>query len=223
MLISNGRRFIFIHVPKTAGSSLHNVLSPFSRQDNRTLFRSALRRLPIIESPEHAHFRVHETASKVRSKLSPRVWDTYFSFAVVRNPFDHAVSHYEYLKQYRNKKIANAISNISFVDYLAFRASPRTKLDRVFLKLPAQTNFVCHENKIIVNKIYRFENLKSMISDLSERLMIDAINLPKSNVTRSRKSDILVQYYSTKSAIDLVKQIYHEDFTMFNYSNYPEL
>ena len=94
MLLSTSHNFIFLHVPKTAGSSLHRVLEPYARTSTRTLWRSFSRRLPVTESPERAHFRIHATAAEIRAELSPAVYDSFLSFAVVRNPFDHAVSHF---------------------------------------------------------------------------------------------------------------------------------
>ena len=114
MILSTSHRFIFVHVPKTAGWSMMDTLQPSARAKRRTLLRSLSRRLPITEPPESAHFHVHETAEAMISKPSRPVWDSAFSFAVVRDPFDHAVSNYEHLKQHRSASVARRFQQMSF-------------------------------------------------------------------------------------------------------------
>jgi hypothetical protein len=46
MLISLERKFLFVHIPKTAGTLLRTVLDPFCLPRNRTLVRRALWWLP---------------------------------------------------------------------------------------------------------------------------------------------------------------------------------
>lgn len=95
MIVSTQHNFLFVHVPKTAGSSIADAMRPYCRPRGRSLTQSVLRRLPIVEAPDKAHFRVHDPATKIIAKLSQPVFDQFLSFACVRNPFDHAVSHFE--------------------------------------------------------------------------------------------------------------------------------
>ena len=218
MLISTHHKFIFIHVPKTAGSAIHKSLQPYSRPVNRTLFRSFLRRMPIIESVDKAHFRIHERAAAVQSKLSASVWNAYFSFGVVRNPFDHAVSHYEYLKQYRNNRIASYFSTVTFDEYLSYRISPKGKFDRVFLKLPAQNAFLCKNNRVIVDRVFKFENISNLESDLCNRFPGLEINLQRVNVTRSKRDRAVNEYFQNRKTLDKFMHLYEKDFELFDYS-----
>lgn len=221
MLLSTDHKFIFVHIPKTAGSALHNALLPYATLPRRTLLRSALRRLPLVEDATTAHFRIHDTAKKIRTKLSNEVWDQYYSFAVVRNPFDHAISHYEYMKQYRNKNIAEEFENFSFEEYLNHRLSPRNIFDRIFAKMPNQSYFVTENGKILVNKIFKYENLTAEISDLSEKLGGLTLDVKKTNVTKSRRIERKIDYYKNQNSIDLVLELYSEDFDTFSYTKKP--
>lgn len=221
MLLSTSHKFIFVHIPKTAGSALHNALLPYATLKRRTLFGSALRRLPIVEDAASAHFRIHDTAKKIRTKLSCEVWDQYYSFAVVRNPFDHAISHYEYMKQYRHKNTAEVFAKLSFEQYLQYRLSPRRIYDRFFAKLPNQSYFVADNGVVLVDKIIKYENLAVEISRLSEKLLGTALDLKRTNVTKSRRIDGKNDYYKSQNAIDLVLELYSEDFDVFSYSRKP--
>ena len=61
MILSQSHKFLFVHVPKTAGTALTAALSPFGVTGTRHLWRRLLRRLPVTESPDHAYLRKHET------------------------------------------------------------------------------------------------------------------------------------------------------------------
>lgn len=218
MLLSTSHNFIFVHVPKTAGSSLHRVLEPYDRTSTRTLWRSFSRRLPVTESPERAHFRIHATATEIRAKLSPDVYDRFLSFAVVRNPFDHAVSHFEYMKQYRSQRIAQRFARMSFLEYLELRARLRRPWERLFLRMPDQSYFLVDtKDNLLVNRVIRFEALATEFRDLATVLNLDFRELPSVNRTRSRaREQALEDHYGT-DAEAMVRRIYARDFELFGY------
>ena len=69
---SNGP-FIFIHINKTAGTSIGNAIG-----------------LPI---------KHHRTAREVIAAIGKDKWNTAYKFTLVRNPWDEVVSHYEYRRK----------------------------------------------------------------------------------------------------------------------------
>jgi len=70
-MISHKHKWIFIHVIKTAGSSIEKCLSGVKKHK-------------------------HEPASKVRKAVGEKTWNSYFKFSFVRNPFDKIVSQYHF-------------------------------------------------------------------------------------------------------------------------------
>ncbi len=223
MLLSLSHSFVFVHVPKTAGSALHSQLEPLSLRPERTTWRSFKRRLPIRQAPGEAHFRIHETAKDIRATLGPEIYDPLHSFAVVREPFDHAVSHFEYMKQYRSPKIAAQFETVEFLDYLKMRSRPRHPWQRIFVHLPDQAHFlVDRQDRLLVDRILHYESLGADIQALQEYLGLDATPLTRTNVTRSKsgKATKMADYYGPEE-IALVKKIYARDFKLFGYD--PEL
>ncbi|MEZ5778332.1 MAG: sulfotransferase family 2 domain-containing protein [Paracoccaceae bacterium] len=219
MLLSTSHEFIFIHIPKTAGSSITNLLEPYCVRPKRTLWRSLSRRLPFREAVGQAHFRVHERAEKIRSKLPDGIYGRFTTFAVVRNPYDHAVSHYEYMKQYRSAKIAARFEHVSFEDYLRLRARPRGLLERQFVNLPDQSFFVTDSaGKLIVDRILRFESLADDLRRLQDDLRLDPVSIPHENKTRARSEQAPTASYFTDETRALLLKVYERDFELFGYS-----
>ncbi len=219
MLLSMSRKFIFIHIPKTAGSSMNRLLFPYCDRPPRSFKGSLYRRLPMQVDPRKAHFRNHDTALKVRTKLGADFFNSMHSFAVVRNPYDHAVSHYEYMKQYRSKRISKEFAQLSFVQYLNLRLKPRYPWHRVFAHLPDQTYFVVDKSEnIVVNDVLHFETLQSDMAKLQARLKLEPVPLGHSNKTKSRKTSRSIQDYYGDEEVSLVNTLYDRDFSLFGYS-----
>jgi len=47
-----------------------------------------------LKPQNYEGFQVHNSAKKIKQKISPEIWNNYFKFAFDRNPFDKMVSMY---------------------------------------------------------------------------------------------------------------------------------
>jgi len=75
-------KFVFIHIPKTAGSSFRTSL--YENFDNENL--------------KNFDLNQHITANELHQFFNKNSlnWDEYFKFSFVRNPWSRIVSYYEY-------------------------------------------------------------------------------------------------------------------------------
>ena len=132
-----------------------------------------------------------------------------FIFSVVRNPFTRAFSHYIHARDKKKVKL-------TFTEFLHYiRLCGNVYLTNVYRALPIvwyNQSFFLHNNngEMAIHKIYRFENLHEFEMDFQT-------NLKPVNIGNYTKADYLTSY--SKQNINLVKQIYFEDFIRFNYSN----
>ena len=81
-MVSHKHKFIFVHIPKTAGSSLRFYMR--GRYDT-------------------LHVPHHSSAEHIKNK-NMDIFDSYTKFCTVRNPWDREVSRYKFIK--RNKSHA---------------------------------------------------------------------------------------------------------------------
>ncbi|MGK7958799.1 MAG: sulfotransferase family 2 domain-containing protein [Crocosphaera sp.] len=101
--ISNSKKFIFVHPHKCAGTSIENALSR-TLQWNDIILGST----PYGTKIETAYFekfnlRKHSMASEIKEVIGEDTWNSYFTFSVVRHPFDRMVSLYKYLQKIKGK------------------------------------------------------------------------------------------------------------------------
>ncbi|MCT8160375.1 sulfotransferase family protein [Pseudoruegeria sp. SHC-113] len=220
MIISTQYNFIFVHIPKTAGMSVTDAFQKYGRPQQRTLLRSVSRRLPFHESPAKAHFRVHDPARKFTQKLGREVFDGFLSFSVIRNPFDHAVSHYEYMKQFRIKDTAEKVGKLTFEEYLDYRQQPPSGKDTIFARLPNQSYYLTDETgELLVKRLARFEDLNAELSAIAEELKLPDFQLRHINKTKSKSDKKPYQDYYTPETEAVVREIYKPDFALLGYKD----
>lgn len=99
MIISHKHKFIFLHAPKTAGTSIEIALSRHCGKED--VITRNLRYTPGWDSDEYTlvsqnseGYTTHMDAESVKEKVGKEVWDSYFKFTVARNPWDYCVSRF---------------------------------------------------------------------------------------------------------------------------------
>lgn len=134
-------KILFVHIPKTAGSSITKILHDKNLDDWKR------------EYPRH-----HDPYSYLSQ--ANVIDDSVFSFSVVRNPYTRTYSCY---KQF-NK--ANR-TDISFLTYLNNILEKKISTHTPLLHLPQSFYVVGGQNQIQVTKLYKFENLQELENDLN--------------------------------------------------------
>jgi len=162
MILSHYHRFVFIHIPKTAGTSVADVfdrLCPDLLPTPLAVPRASA--LPDTYLWNHA-WR-HAPASEVRRELGAEEWGRLFSFAFVRNPWARALSWYHMLVHKPRawmpepaRDFAEFLSSLSHQDF------------------PDQVHYLTGESgEQIVDFVGRVETMKQDFNTVIERLGLD--------------------------------------------------
>ncbi len=122
MIISNSRRFIFIHVPKTAGTSVTRELSRLTTF--RDIEVGGTQYGEKIQDMYASRFdlRKHSPGRKIRAKAGPEVWRGFFVFAFVRNPYARAFSAWRFLQKWKDGPHHAEIGAMSFEAFVMSEA-----------------------------------------------------------------------------------------------------
>lgn len=144
-MISLSHRFIFVHVCKTAGTSLRMALSNYAEGQHT--------------AGEHA------TMSEWRDLLGGGRRE-FLSFAFVRNPFDWMVSFFLYIQRTPDHEQHDLVRSMRFSDYLHWQFAQGAAFRH-------QWEWLLHEGRRDVDFIGRFETLTEDLRQLGHMLELD--------------------------------------------------
>lgn len=138
-MISFQKRFLFVHIPKTAGNSIQSFLREYSedqllalRKEQDGIDRFGLR------NPKYK-IKKHSTLSEYREALGDEQFRNLYKFTCVRNPWDRMVSYYfrptQNSETWSREKFRGIISKaVSVADYLRLdngEEDPFTNVDYI--------------------------------------------------------------------------------------------
>jgi len=203
-VISTSEKFIFVHIPKTAGNTISLALDPYcedeltfnEKQYSYNRSKGALHRFDITNP--HAVVNKHSTLSSLKEMWDEKSlghWEEYFKFSVVRNPWDRLISYYfsphrgqtEFCKKQFRELILSG-------------------------KVKPQLEYLTVANNFAMDRVIRFEHLKSDFLTICETLNIQT-DLP--HVNQSSHSHFS-EYYDA-ALKELVRSTYKEDIDYFEY------
>lgn len=173
-MISFRNNFLFIHLPKTGGNSLQaalekysddEIVSPYASQDGIERFSIRNEKLGVEK---------HATLGRYREIFGSQVCDQLYTFTVIRNPWDRAMSHY-------------------FSPHLANLTWDRARFINVVETMPTLRQFIGEGGNQVgndsvelddfVDKIMIFERLQEDFDDVCARLDLPRLKLPFRNVS----------------------------------------
>ena len=203
-MLDKNRKFIYIHIPKTGGSSIESFfgfnLWKKSTLQNTQLINSHLMGYCVRKKKFLQHLSIDEVAQHLYSKRDH--FDQYFSFATIRNPWDRFLSSFFYECRSKTKDIAN---------FREFCKKPY--FFNPDHQLPQYKFIVNKSEKIIVNCIIRFENLENDFNKVCNIIGIPRKKLPHINKT---KHPHYTEYYDRETR-DIIKKRYERDIDYFEY------
>ena len=187
-VMSDKYKFFFVHIEKNAGTS---ICSMFKKLDK-------------VEYLKDFKFRGTKVYGSVRATdyidyFGDHKWDEYFSFCFVRNPWDRMVSWFSYLQRHKNppKNFKKWLKEYNF------------KGNEI------QTNyFMTDKNKILVDFVGKFENLKNDFDKVLEKIGLS--NDKKLTIENTSKHKPYVEYYDDESK-NIIKSRCFKEIEMFNY------
>ncbi len=101
MIISHRHKFVYLKARKVAGTSVEVALAKHCGEGDIVTPIGAFD--PKWDEEQYEHpgtkrqgYSRHATLVPVRKKLGRDLWDAYFKFSIVRNPWDLVVSHYHW-------------------------------------------------------------------------------------------------------------------------------
>lgn len=207
MLVSQSHQFVFVHMPRTGGTSIRQILTPYSTQGHSGRVNKLCSRLGLVPW-NRRYFPIHTTLRQAETILPKPMYKEYFKFGFVRNPWERMASHYQVLLHNSNHRRHQKVRSLpDFEAYLAYEAR-RGKVSQA----DALTN---KRGEIGLDFLGRFENLATDFSDLCARIGIEA-ELPNLNQANPNGYDWREMY--TSNGREIVAKHWGQEIEMFDYA-----
>ncbi|WP_144018876.1 sulfotransferase family 2 domain-containing protein [Demequina sp. NBRC 110056] len=229
MIASHKHGFVFLKTLKTAGTSIEIALSgvcgrediltplhpPADEEARRARsglgaqnFRFPVTRASTLSGSDWKRFVLgrgwrkaynHMSACEVRQLIGPERFADYVKFAVIRNPWDAAVSHYYWLHS----------DTLSFDEYLR---SPHLEF------LTRNWEIISIDNSVVVDHVLRFEQLSDDYSSILRSLKLPAgAALPHAKSSTRPASARYREMYDAEG-VERVRSVAHPQIEVFGYA-----
>lgn len=193
-VLFNDHGIAFIHIPKTAGTSISELLFGYSIK--------------------------HRTWQETQS-LDPDGYEKWFKFAIIREPVDRFLSSYDYLMCGGRNEYDEEFGRIFVARYRDINRFVRKLQNRRFranvftyFHFRPQSDYVISDHRrVMVNKLIPFERLSQ---DLPALFGIDPADIPSLNTTpgeRTKRGKL------TQTSIETINEIYASDASLYSLSH----
>ena len=197
MVVCHTRKIIFIHIPKTAGSSIEHLLRDEGKYELDFIG---------VRNGRSTHHYMGIELKMILKELYPK----YYKFSFVRNPYDRLISEYFWC---RINNVGHKFNKTfdEFLDYV----EDVIKNKKFFKPIEndhfiPQYSFLFFNNKLIVNNIFKYEDLETVVPLIKKRLKIKT---SLQHLNKSVKNEITL----TQEQKDRIYNLYQIDFQTFNY------
>jgi hypothetical protein len=201
-MVLHDQKILFIHIPKTGGTSIEIF---FNCYRNKDCVFGWDRRYKI--------WRQHATCEEyIKNKyVEPEIFESYFKFAFVRNPWDRVLSEYRWRKISKRYDLSLKQFVISY-DQIKEKKY-RNKVGLLTHMLPQYKFIYDTKETLHADFIGKFENLQEDFNKVCEKLGIEKRILPHSKKTKHKNYE---EYYDNETR-EIVEEKYRKDIELFGY------
>ena len=178
MLVSHSHKFIYTKTIKTASTSVESYFERFcmpageweqlSRR-NEQISSAGIIGFRGVDMPNKTTWWNHMPAQTIRKQLGEKVWNSYFKFCVIRNPYEKCISAFEHFgKDYQTSKQSILDRICSFF----MSTEQRRFYDYLVKAMPSDRDKYIIDGQFCLDDYIRYESLEHEIERLCNRLSL---------------------------------------------------
>ncbi len=213
MILSRGRHYIFIHIPKTGGTALSLALEARAMKDDVLVGDTPKARARAGRQKgltTAGRLWKHSTLAEIDGLVASEELDDFFIFTLVRNPWDRMVSYYHWLKgQGFNHQAVALARSLDFSDFLR-----HPLMQDSFRRWPAAAYLQGADGQYHASLCARLEHLDEDLVPLEDHLGFRLT--PLARVNQSERPRDYRTCYSDSDAV-LLAELCADDIARFGY------
>jgi hypothetical protein len=210
-MISIKNSFLFVHIPKTGGNSIQQILMNYSEDFvvSKTAGQDGLDRFNVVN--EKYHTKKHSPLWYYKLMLPRSLYSDLFKFAIIRNPWDRAISYYfsphRKVTEWNRDQFLSTLEEVKPVGDYVRTIHPILSDVKNRLNLPGKPL------NSDMDYIMRFENLEDDF-----RIVCEKINIPFQALNHRNRSDHNhYSIYYDSELLEIVRSKYREEIVWGGY------
>lgn len=197
MVFCREKKCIFIHIPKTAGTSIEQFLKENGKNE--------IEYLGVRNNRSLQHLTAFELSREI-----PHIFKSYYKFSFVRNPYDRLLSVY-YWTPIPNVGYKYGKTKAEFLNFVTNILKNKRFFSNVYVDhFAPQYLFLYGNKKLLVDEVFKYEKLDESIQYLKQKLNIQN-DLPVLN-----KSHVKKDGWNERQK-ERIYKLYKNDFIIFGY------
>jgi chondroitin 4-sulfotransferase 11 len=198
VLVSHKYKMVFIHIPKTGGSSVRQMMA--------------------IADPEcHEHNGHHDAITQSDAFL----FKDYFKFTVVRNSYKLCASYYRYMTEKilnskewpQQRQEASGLVNLLKGQLTITEESNDWQIHEAQNSFPVQLDYFSEEGEVLVDKIFMYD--KGL--DIEMFSLKRKINFHGELIQKNYFGEYDWKSYYNAESVEYVKQLCRKDIEYFGF------
>jgi len=220
MIISDSHKFVFIHNPKCAGTSIRTCLESF---DSYNFHFSGYR---IIGNKLYGMMHLPLSVIQIHyPDILENKIRKYYGFTVVRNPYTRTVSAFNMVFEHRfieyseTRNLDDYKEALNSFIHTSLEKDKILDYDYTLRHFSIQSDYVFLNGEKIIDSIFKFENIpqdfdrmKWMNTVLAYKLQNNLKMLNQREVNDNNTIELL-----DRRSLDIINEIYEKDFINFGY------
>lgn len=236
--INHDLKAIFIHIPKTGGSYIHNILRDcygfntyrYTRKDHKEYNgddsikddeKGCNSIYGFVNTRKTGVLRYFKTSTELYklSNITKEQWNSYTKFTFVRNPYDKIISAWKFIhkvKPTQKHNLINFLNNKDDYDNSIYSHS----------FIPQYTHLIDENNELSIDYFGRFENLNEDLIYILKKIGVTKITHHKyivENIKMNQSSRKNYSLHYTNEILEVVNNHFDVDFDKLNFDKFQTI